>query len=103
MILLTLALRARRDPRWDESREARLRCRINKIFFCCAFASGDPLPPRPVVFIASSNGVEPLLFVRVGSAPHSSRVCTAWGQRVRTARCNDDTPRLSVAFGSAPA
>ncbi len=36
---------------------------------CCAFASGEPVPPRPVVRPASSMGVEPLLFFRAGSAP----------------------------------
>jgi hypothetical protein len=61
------------------------------------------VPPRPVFWTARSKGVEPLLFLRAGSAPHSRRVRTAAAQRVRTARCNGDTPRLSIALGSAPA
>ena len=70
---------------------------------CCDLASAEPVPPRPVFWIARSIGVEPLLFWSTGSAPYSSRVPTAVAQRVRTARCYGVTPRLSIAFGSAPA
>src|SRR6516225_12374943 len=79
---------------------SRSSCTINS---CCAFASDEPEPPRPVFWVASSIGAEPLLFLRRGSAPPSRRAFTAAVQRVRTARCNGVTPLLSVAFGSAPA
>jgi len=53
--------------------------------------------------LARSIGVEPFLFLRLTSAPCSSRACTAAAQRVRTARCKGVTACLSMAFGSAPA
>jgi hypothetical protein len=77
--------------------------RRRTISFCCAFASGEPLPPRPVVRVASSIGVEPFLFLRRGSAPPLRRAFTAAAQHVRTARCKGVTPLLSTVFGSAPA
>ena len=63
-------------------------CRSKRrmISACCAFASGDPLPPRPEFSAASTIGVEPLLFLRRGSAPPSRSAFTAAAQRVRTAR-----------------
>src|SRR5204863_3364028 len=57
-------------------------CTINA---CCALASAEPLPPRPVARVASFSGVEPDLFVRVESAPPSISARTAAPQRVRTA------------------
>jgi hypothetical protein len=77
--------------------------RIATISACWAFASGDPLPPRPVGRVASFSGVEPDLFGSLGSAPPSSSARTAPLQRVRTARWRGATPLVSVAFGSAPA
>src|SRR3569833_329532 len=73
------------------------------ISVCCAFASGDPEPLRPVFICARRIGVEPLLFFFAGSAPDSSKVRTALAQRVRTALWRGETPILFKAFGSAPA
>ena len=44
------------------------------ICVCCALASGEPLPPRPVVRSAICIGVEPFLFLHRISAPLSSRI-----------------------------
>ena len=40
-----------------------------RISACCAFAATDPVPPRPVLCVASSIGVEPFLFTARASAP----------------------------------
>src|SRR5256885_2976115 len=87
----------------DDDNSERLWLSRRNISSCSDFASGEPVPPRPVFWVASSIGVEPLLLRRVGSAPHSRSVRTAVAQRVRTARCNGGTPPLAAALGAAPA
>ncbi len=47
--------------------------------------------------------MDPDLFLNMGSAPASSRHCTAAAHRVRTARCKGAAPFLSCALTSAPA
>jgi len=44
----------------------------NTISLWCAFASGKPVPPRPVYWIASCIGVEPFLSLHRTSAPRST-------------------------------
>ena len=60
--------------------------RTRKISRCCSFAPGDPDPLLPVFSVASSNGVEPLLFGARGSAPPLMRELTEAVLRLRTAR-----------------
>lgn len=62
---------------------------------CCSRDAAEPRSPRPVLCIARSSGVEPLLFFRIASAPLTRSARTAGAQRVRTARCNGATPLLS--------
>ena len=70
---------------------------------CCSRASGEPLPPRPVVCTARCKGVDPdFLFGCLEFAPPSSSARTAASDRVRTALCRGATPELSNALGSAP-
>ena len=66
-------------------------------------AAAEPVPPRPVVQIASCIGVEPLLFFSRGSAPFLMSALAASMQRFLTARCRGATPLLSIVLGSAPA
>ena len=65
---------------------------------CCARASADPLPPRPVVQTASWIAVDPLLFGRWGSAPSRSNASTAVEAPVThgTMQWRDSTERGGV-------
>jgi len=61
-----------RVPRWAQRltyRAGLCRSSSRTISACCALDSGEPLPPRPVLWVASCIGVEPLLFLRLASAP----------------------------------
>src|SRR5439155_17863970 len=70
---------------------------------CSSHDAAEPVPPRPVFWMARCSGVEPLLFLPRASAPFTRRARTAAAQRVRTARCKGATPLLSSEFGFAPA
>ena len=69
---------------------------------CACTASAAPVPPRPVFCTARWNGVDPGLFLAVGSPPAFSKHRTAAEHRVRTARCRGVAPFLSGKWMLAP-
>ena len=87
----------------DLPRRAVLLEQASPISTCCTFDFGDPLPPRPVVRVASLDGRRAVLILAPGIGAAIEKGATAAAQRVRTARWRGvarfvDSVRIGTGF-----